>query len=180
MHLSPFFLAFKLQCTHTLYTMTVYTSHGICSVFFSLNSLCEKNGQTHLLCRSLTHNTSSLLLVHTIQWVSCLNRSALYHTLVCMSHIVSHCVCLTLDTSTLYHSLSTDKQISIDAVIQQLEELVPHWQAVGEAAHIQPEVMSEVSMYEIHCTVRRLFAEREANGRVCACVFASYMYMHPL
>ena len=150
----------------------VYTSHGIGSVFFSLNSLCAKNGQTHLLCGSLTRNTSSLLFVHTIQWVSCLNRSALYHTLS---------VCLTLDTSTLYHSPSTDKQISIDAVIQQLEELVPHWQAVGEAAHIQPEVMSEVSVYESHCTVRRLCAEREANGRVCAaCVFASYMYMQPL
>ena len=149
----------------------VYTSHGIHSVFFSLNSLCAKNGQTHLLCGSLPYLIVAVCTDHSVGLLS--HSHYLYIVTLSIS-------CLTLTTSTLYHSLSTDKQISIDAVIQQLEEMVPHWQAVGEAAHIQPEIMSEVSVYETHCIVRMLCAEREANGRVCACVFASYVYMHPL
>ena len=42
-------------------------------------------------------------------------------------------------------SVPTDKNISIDKVIQQLQELAPHWRVLGEAAHIQPAILENVS-----------------------------------
>ena len=45
----------------------------------------------------------------------------------------------------ILYALPTDKEINIDQVIQQLQELTPHWRVVGKAVDIQPAVLDDVS-----------------------------------
>ena len=40
----------------------------------------------------------------------------------------------------------TDQRITIDMVIQQLQQLTPYWWAVGEAAGMQRDALNEVSV----------------------------------
>ena len=49
------------------------------------------------------------------------------------------------------HVCCTDEKITIDQVIQQLEELIPNWEALGRAAEIQPSVLKEVSEKSYTC-----------------------------
>ena len=66
------------------------------------------------------------------------------------SHFNAHRIIVTakllLIQLTIIMLLPTDKLISIDLVIQQLQELTPHWRAVGQAADIQPTVLNDVSV----------------------------------
>ena len=43
--------------------------------------------------------------------------------------------------------LSTDQSITIDKVIQLLQELTPHWWSLGEAAGVQRTTLKEVSVF---------------------------------
>ena len=39
-----------------------------------------------------------------------------------------------------------DQHMTIDMVIQQLQQLTPHWWAVGEAAGLQRPILKEVCL----------------------------------
>ena len=61
----------------------------------------------------------------------------------------------------------TDKDINIDQVLQQLQELTPHWRAVGKAAYLVPATMIAVSLYTVNET-------KKSSSLSCV-----YMYIPP-
>ena len=64
-------------------------------------------------------------------------------------------------------SPTTDQRITIDMVIQQLQQLTPYWWAVGEAAGMQRDALNEVSVslgvLSVLCTSIIMFIPYEDN-----------------